>query len=52
MVKKKTWEMILVFLFVLLFVGFGLWYYMSFSKQPTPSRGVYVQNNIQSKYGG
>ncbi|NLM12409.1 MAG: hypothetical protein GX209_01500 [Epulopiscium sp.] len=51
MVKKKSWGGILILLLVLMGGALAVWWYMSFSSQPVPSKGVYV-NNILSDYGG
>jgi len=51
MVRKKTWGGILILLLVLMVGALAVWFYTSFSNQPVPSKGVYV-NNIQSDYGG
>lgn len=49
MVKKKVWEGILIII-ILAAALLTIWYYMSFTNHPVPSRGVYVLNTTEIKY--
>ncbi|WP_160323638.1 hypothetical protein [Defluviitalea phaphyphila] len=51
MVSKKFWSGIIILLFILILGGLTIWYYMNFSVNKTPTRGVYVKNVIENKYG-